>query len=351
MPVTQEDIAQKLGVSRVLVGYALNGNSRGRISPDTRRRIQETAQQLGYQPNQAARALVTGRSYQITLCLPALGNSFYSEIIRQFENLTHDTPYDLVVITTARFQKRGGAMAGDGTIIYGSGSMPVEMKSRPAVMIRHPKATPSADEDLNGDTVLLDFGDAAEQAMEHLIAQGFKRITYAGPASSMFPHEPRYRAYGRTMEAAGLEQEHVPIPISIEGRIREQTHAHLVQHFSAHGFPDALFCSNDDTAIGAYRALREFGKSIPDEVAVLGCDGISEGQDLTPTLSSIHLPLEEICRTAWQMLLARIELNETPPQSVTCSGHLVIRESSLNQRSLDQHNAVVKPRQQTKTKP
>lgn len=330
MPVTQEDIAQQLGISRGLVGYALNGHPR--VSAKTRARVQEVASQLGYRPNSSARALVTGRSNQINLCLPALGNTFYAEFIRLFEELTHNTPYDLIVMTSKGLESRQGSLSGDGTIFYGTSMIPGLVPSDNFVMIRHHLCVePDVPAD-DFDTVLLDLKDAAREAMEHLIGQGFTRIGYVGPPAMMVPREPRYAAYAAAMAAAGLKEEIVDVPIPLDGRVSEQSVPWLLRYFDEYRFPDALFCCNDDFAIGAYRALRQLGRAIPGETAVMGVDDIREAQDLMPALTTIHLPLDEICRCAWEILMSRLEGGRVAPEQKVFKANLVIRESSLQSR-------------------
>jgi DNA-binding LacI/PurR family transcriptional regulator len=327
MPVTQRDIAEKVGVSRRLVGYALSGDPC--VSAEMRQRIQETAQALGYSPNRAARALVTGRTNQIALCLPSLGDSFYAEVIRQFEMLTRAASYDLLITTTGSVHNAPTSLTVDGIVFYGTTPLSIPPQSCPVVMIRQDlQNTPAAEGKLI-DSIMLDIKEAAAAAIGHLVAEGFQRIAFVAPDPMLKPHEPRYFAYAAAIKAAGLPHETIGIRLPIEGRVQQQAHHALATYFEQYGFPDALYCSNDDIAIGAYRALRQWGRPIPSGTAILGCDDISEAQDLTPALSSISLPLDDICPLAWSMLQARIENPTAAPQFAAFKGELVVRESSL----------------------
>src|SRR5690606_18262387 len=98
MPVTQQDIAEKLGVSRRLVSYALNGENG--VGAEMRAKILTVADEMGYRTNRTAKALVTGRTHQIALCLPSLTQSFHAQFIQHFETLVRETPYDLLVSTS-----------------------------------------------------------------------------------------------------------------------------------------------------------------------------------------------------------------------------------------------------------
>jgi LacI family transcriptional regulator len=94
------------------------------------------------------------------------------------------------------------------------------------------------------------------------------------------------------------------------------------------GGVDALFCNNDDLALGAYRGLREAGLRVPDDVMLVGCDGIEDMQFLEQPLTTIAIPVEEMCALAWRFLRRRIENPDTPLQHALLQPTLVVRESS-----------------------
>ena len=94
------------------------------------------------------------------------------------------------------------------------------------------------------------------------------------------------------MQAAGLPGEVIALSIRNEEQIRQQSHRMLMQYFNEKGVPDALFCCNDDIAMGAYRALGELGRRIPDEVVVIGFDDLDYANYLNPPMSSVHMPVE-----------------------------------------------------------
>jgi len=131
------------------------------------------------------------------------------------------------------------------------------------------------------------------------------------------------------MKAAHLPCETLAFDFPNQQHLRINVKDLLQKYFSQNGFPDAIFCSNDDVAIGAYRALRELGRAIPQETAVLGCDDIEESQDLTPALSSIHIPVEEMTKRAWELLMQRMENPELPWQHIKVEAPLVLRQSSF----------------------
>jgi DNA-binding LacI/PurR family transcriptional regulator len=335
MPVTQEDIAQKLGVSRRLVGYALSGHAG--INAETRQRIQEMAQDMGYRPHRVAQALASGRTYHIALCFPFLGSSFYNEIIRQFEKLTRHTPYNLLMLT-ADSDTSGQAdmhFTVDGMIFVSPACYLPEAVDYPIVALQNQVIDAPPSRNKKCDQVQIDLEEAAADAMRHLLDQGFKRIAYVAPRVMMEQQEYRYHSYNEGMREAGLETEFIALEISCEELIRRQSHEMLKNYFQENGFPDALFCCNDDVGIGAYRALTELGRRIPEETAVLGFDDIDDVRYMHPPMSAVHMPIEAVCQRAWEILLKRLKNEEFPPLYENFKAHLVVRESSQGPENLE----------------
>jgi DNA-binding LacI/PurR family transcriptional regulator len=328
MPATQKDIAQKIGVSQRLVSYALNGQAG--VSDAMRQRILQTADALGYVPNRMARALVTGRTHQIALCLQRLTSTFAHEVTQHFVKIVMDSPYQLMTVNSMGPVHQGGISGVDGAIFFGS-VPPDAVTHFPVVEILNDTRGFHAGEPIRHDAIILIFEDASRAAMKHLLEQQMRRIAFVSIPCLMELYEPRYRAYGTLMAAAGLPVEKIVIE-SRDLLIRDCVHQTLEKYFSEHGFPDALFCSNDDIAIGAYRVLRRMGRRIPHETAVLGCDDIEESKDHVPALTSIQFPCEAICRCAWEMLTARIENPALPPRTKSFKGRLVVRESTTRKR-------------------
>ena len=163
--------------------------------------------------------------------------------------------------------------------------------------------------------------------MEHLNAAGRRRIALVTPSGADMSGEDRHLAYQRFMEEAGREPELVPCDFG--SRSRENVMRAVRDHIAAHGCPDALLCYNDEIAIAVNRELRESGIVVPQEVAIIGCDGWLETEYQVPRPQ--HDPAafwEEACRLAWEFLQNRIADPACPRQQLTLTTHLVIRESS-----------------------
>ena len=106
----------------------------------------------------------------------------------------------------------------------------------------------------------------------------------------------------------------------------------MLEYIREHGCPEAIFCRNDHMALGAYRALRDHGKRVPEDVAIVGCDGIPEAKYLDAPLTTIEQPLAEMCALGWKFLKQRIENPELPQQAAVLMSDLVVRKSSICSR-------------------
>ncbi|MCW3062468.1 MAG: transcriptional regulator, LacI family [Capsulimonas sp.] len=271
-------------MSYATVSRALN-SADARIAPETRLRVQRIAAEMGYQPNRAARALVTGRTQ--TLALWSIDGI-----------LTVDLP-------------RRAVPGLDGPLL---GRKPfVNM----GVYVLE-----------QTDYVRVDFSQVAKEAVRHLHARGCRRIACLLPDWLGWFRESsdeRLMGYESVMSEIGQQPELILSPNSI----REAIGPALKAYIARHGCPDGLFYFNDDVAIGAFRALRDLGLRIPQDVALVGCDGIEDTAYHDPPLSTIAQPIEEMCVTALSFLIGRIKEPSIPVQQIVLQPRLEVRGSSL----------------------
>jgi LacI family transcriptional regulator len=173
------------------------------------------------------------------------------------------------------------------------------------------------------DHVRIDLTRPVEEALQIMVDAGRRRIAYLVTSEAMEnPREARTRAYLDFMEKVGRQPEIINIranPFSARDLFRE--------HIQAHGCPDGLLCQNDDTAISAYRAVLDTGRRVPEDILMVGCDGLRHMAMFEVPLSTIEQPLEECCVLAWQFLQARMAEPDRPIQQTTREGFLIRRES------------------------
>jgi LacI family transcriptional regulator len=309
MTVTLRTLAERLELSVGTISRALNPEDRT-IAAQTRRRVAEAARELGYRPNLAARALVTGRRRVVGLHLGSM-HSYYVATALRFQGLLAADGYS-AVLSTADLRPPA-RLETDGDVFIGTG-VPDEYlrEEHPPVvtLLDHPRA----------DFVAVDFYAPARAAVAHLIASAGRRVAMLGPRCG----DARGQAYDEAIAAAGL----APELIQPADTTRAGARAALARHAALHGLPDGIFCHNDDAAIGAYRAVLDLGARVPDDVALVGCDGIDDTEFLERPLSTIVQPLDDSCRAAWEALKRRLERPEMPQQRIRLGARLVLRAST-----------------------
>ncbi len=323
--VTSNDIAQAAGVSRTTVSFVLNEKTGTNISGETKARVLEAAQTLGYVPNSAARMLVSGRSRTLGLVL-AHGDlmsvdAFAPPLMFGISRICNARGYKLLVEAIEAGSRRDAYLdlakskRIDALIVLNSNSEDVGLvrmieSQFPVVLfgsIGHP----------NENSIRPNTGKAAVRATRHLIDLGHRRIahiTYA-PIRYIGARE-RLRAFRRAIERAriGFDERLVASgDFSMETGIPRVVYANLG--------PTALFAGNDTIAVGAIAALREAGLSVPQDVAVVGFDDLPFAAYCHPSLTTVDT---EPIKQGEQAALAAIELLE---------GHRVgIRNCALTQK-------------------
>lgn len=329
--VSLSEVAARANVSQTTASRVLN-NVDVPIALETRELVCRIAAELGYQPNKSARALATGKTHTIALWTANLKSAYYGEVIyyTNQEIIRHDyellvnciTTIDNAIIDTSKLQSWpvDGILAIDlpraeipglqGSLFFG----------KPFVNIGAYVITST-------DFVRVDFREQSAQAVRHLASSGCKRIAYLVPDwFGWFEecHDDRLMGYRQGMEEIGQTPEYI---LTGDGR-SEFVASPFKAHIERYGCPDGLFCYNDDLAIGVYPVLRELGKSIPEDVAVVGCNGIMDTSYLYPPLTTIIQPLEQMCAVAWTFLERRIRDPLLPLQQETIAPRLEIRGSS-----------------------
>lgn len=333
---SSQDVAREAGVSRATVSYVLNNRPHVSIPAETRERIHEAARKLGYRPNSSARALVTGRTGLISLWLwgEQFPGAYQAHVSHYMQVEMEQHAYQLMVHLTGRHTMELGAAK---TFAPWSADGIISHEAAPAVLAHlgseRYKALPIVSTGAynwleEGDSVRIDLAEGAREAVQHLLASGRKRVVYLTDDLNRHTdqrsdqYEAVLREAGREPEFVGLARERITSGIRAIARQRVQT------YIAEKGCPEAIFCHNDEIAIGAYRGLRDLKLRIPDDVALVGCDGIEDTEYLDAPLSTIIQPIQQMSALAWEFLKRRMNEPTCPRQEVTLTAHFVNRESS-----------------------
>ncbi|MFZ4153056.1 LacI family DNA-binding transcriptional regulator [Streptomyces pseudogriseolus] len=309
---TLEEVAARAGVGRGTVSRVINGSPR--VSEATRAAVEAAVAELGYVPNTAARALAANRTDAIALVVPEPETRFFTEpyfsdMLRGVGAALADTEMQLLLIFAGSDRERQrlaqylAAHRVDGVLlvsVHADDPLP-DMLSQleiPAV-ISGPR---SADETLT--SVDSDNYGGARQAVEHLLARGRRTVAHITGRLDVYGAQRRVDGYRDALREAG----HVVDELLIEpgdfseGGGRRAMQALLERRPDL----DAVFAASDVTAAGARQVLREAGRRIPDDVALVGYDDSAIARHMEPPLTSVRQPIEEMGRAMTDLLLAEV---------------------------------------------
>ena len=295
-------VAAKAGVSVATVSRAFNFPEK--VTPATRELVERVARELKYLPNASARTLRTQRSRVLGVVLPTLLNPTFAECLQGIARAAVAGGYAIIPVTTGyQLDEEERAvhllLAGnvDGLILVVSNPSTSTALARlratavPYVLAynRHP----------DHPCVSVDSETAVADTVARLVLLGHRRIAMvSGTLAASDRAQQRYRGYQRGMADAGLDA-----PALIEVPFVETAVDALSRQLQARNPPTALVCSNDLLAIRSIRAAHLSGLAVPDDLSVVGFDGIALGEDLTPALSTIAQPNSDIGRHSVELLI------------------------------------------------
>ncbi len=321
-------------VSRVIKG--MDG-----VGPATRERVLRIAEELNYTANLSARALATGKTGVIAVISGSLSQYYYANIVHLLESQLRASGFQMRLLHTHSDLKElvssTNAAAVDGVIIVGEYHLVKEFRSL-APQVFQSCVFIDASKHLETDHVHANLGPAVEEALELMMHSGRTRIAYIGhfnhTADRDVPEE-RLRTYLGVLEREGRAPE--LIGTNSGPSLTPDT---LKRYLEERGTPDAVLCVNDETAMHVYRTLRDAGYRIPEDVLLVGCDGLPFMKCFDPPLSTIAQLMEEICALAWKFLQARITNPDLPLQQATFDARLVVRASLQSQAPSPSDNAL-----------
>ena len=320
------DIAEQAGVSISAVSLALNPRTASRVSVQTRNRIEEAAQAIGYRPNRAALALKTGRYQTIGIWAGKLGHPVSGLIISAIQEKVEQVGFEVVIRGGEHFNSLNLPQWPVDGVLTLSGGRQVEefLRQNPGL---HPPIVNLGEFHSNlCDSVSVDLRIGVTEAVTHLYKTGRRRIAMLMAEPNYTWNDPRRDAYRTAVKSLGLE------PLFILSEFDSRSNAlETVQGWLQKGVSiDALMCMDDAMAFGALRALREAGKRVPQDIALVGCDGLEETEYQAPPITTILQPFQEICEVGWQFLQNRMRDPSLPFQSAVLEARLAVRASSFS---------------------
>lgn len=328
---TLKEIAQLAGVSRSTVSRVINDEPK--VRAEVRQRVWRVVKELGYHPNAAARSLVSRSSQTLGVVIPetldtVFVNPFFPSVLRGIAEAINENKYHLMLSMIRGpmqddFYRRAlrGQML-DGVIIV-SALADAPLISR---LVRDRMLFVSIgryvhESDVN--YVDVDNTQGARRAVEHLLKGGRRRIaTIAGP-SNMMAGLDRLAGYREALREAGLAVDEALVK---EGRFDEDSGFEALEQLLPLE-PDAVFVANDLMAVGALHALRQAGRRVPDQVALVGFDDAPVAMFTDPPLTTVRQPMHQLGVTAVNLLLRLLQDGAQGPLHEVLPTELIVRAS------------------------
>ncbi len=322
-----EEIAKAAGVSVSTASRALHNDTR--ISLDTRLKVEETAEHLGYTKHKI-KGIKMQKWNTAGLIVPEVLSGYYARLVHVANDFFEKQNYSTILKLTNFDQD---TMIRD---IYDFGWMDVKCLlillddseeisndifsaisaiKRPAMFI-----TAKYFSNLDFDSLFLDERRGMAMGIEHLIQRGYRRIGFLAEDKTM----GRLRVFQELMQSYGMPVESRFIKTSQE-RAEEGGYLCMREILAESEHPDAVFASYDQMAIGAIKAIEEAGLSIPNDIAMLGFDDMIVSKYISKGLTTIHNQYEDMMSIAVRVLLNRVENSNSSPQQIALKPSLIIR--------------------------
>ena len=331
------NVAKRAGVSTATVSRVLSQPDV--VAEATRRKVQAAVDYLGFTPNAAAKNLRTLRTAKLLVTVPDISNPFFAQILQGIEDAAQREGYAVLVGDTQHDEEREEKYAlmlrrkeADGLIFLGH-RLPKEaaslVRSMPpgfAPVVNGCEFTPR----LGIPSVHIDNATAAADAMEHLYRLGHRQIgIITGPLVSPLSRD---RLAGVTARAKKAQAERDIIVMNGDFSIESGAVA-AERLLGRKDPPTAIFCFNDEMAMGVIETARLRGLRIPHDLSLVGFDDIRYARHVDPPLTTVAQPMRQLGQDTVRLLLEILRGSATPPASVTLPHTLVVRSSTAPPRN------------------
>jgi LacI family transcriptional regulator len=335
-PISLKKLAEYLGLNAATVSVVLN-DVPGRSIPDsTRERIKAAAKKFDYQPSLLARSLRSRRTLTVGIMVPELGDGYHTQVMSGIGDQLMEAGY---FYFTAHHRHRKDLVERYSQMLASRGA---EALIAIDTAFEHPLPLPvvavAGHRHISGVTnVVLDHLRAAELTLTHLYSLGHRRIVFMRGQPFSSDSEDRWQSIVQVANEMSLAID-PKLVVQLERDISspELGYPVMQQLLADHLRFTAVVAFNDMSAIGAIRALQDFGLRVPADVSVIGFDDITAAAFNNPRLTTIRQPLAQMGRIAAQCVLNRIHRSEAFREQITIEPELVIRESTQAIKSAQQ---------------
>ncbi|ASS65866.1 MULTISPECIES: catabolite control protein A [unclassified Paenibacillus] len=330
MTVTIYDVAREAGVSMATVSRVVNNNPN--VKPQTRKKVYEAIERLGYRPNAVARGLASKKTTTVGVVIPDISNSNFAEVARGIEDIANMYHYNIILCNADKRKDKeirvintllekqvdgllfmGGAVTEEHLQAFKTANVPVVLCA-------------TTDEQGTIASVDIDHEDAAHDAVKHLLDQGHADIAMIGgtlqdPSNGY----ARFHGYKRALEENGIAYNEDNVRI---GNYRYESGVEAMNHFLAKDkLPTAVFAATDEMAIGAIHAIQDKGFKVPQDISVISVDNSRMASMVRPQLSAVAQPMYDIGAVSMRLLTKLMKKEPVEQAKVILPHELVKRQS------------------------
>ncbi|MFZ7946562.1 LacI family DNA-binding transcriptional regulator [Neobacillus sp. 19] len=320
-----KDVAHHAGVSVATVSRVLN--AKGYVSEETRKKVEQSIRELNYKPNEVARSLFKKQSKTIGLIVPDITNPYFPELARAVEDTASKLGYTVILCNSdGKVEKEQHYLDVlmqkyvDGIIVSSNTLSEDQVNALQIPVV-------SLDREISKDipTIVVENSKGARLATQYLRNKGRSRIAHIrGPLAIVNANE-RCEGYKQIVSNEPWFSESYIVNGNFDMESAIEATMKLIQ---LHPEIDGIFAANDTMAIGAIKAVHKLGKKTPEDIAIIGFDGISLSKATTPELTTIVQPIYEMGEKAAQMLIGFVEEKPVENTFYRLDVQLVERESS-----------------------
>lgn len=336
MTVTIYDVAREAGVSMATVSRVVNNNPN--VKPQTRKKVFEAIERLGYRPNAVARGLASKKTTTVGVVIPDISNSIFAEIARGIEDIANMYHYNIILCNADKKKEKeirvintllekqvdgllfmGGVVTEDHIQAFRTAAVPIVLCA-------------TKDEGGTMPSVDIDHEAAAYDAVNTLIRHGHREIamisgTLQDPANGY----ARFHGYKKALENAGIEYKEDLVRI---GNYRYESGIEAMKYFlGLKKKPTAIFSATDEMAIGAIHCIQDAGLHVPEDFSVISVDNIRMASMVRPQLTTVAQPMYDIGAVAMRLLTKLMKKEHVEHAQVTLPHETILRlsVSSINE--------------------
>ena len=328
------EVAKRAGVSTATVSRVLSQPNV--VAPATRRRVLQAVEHLSYEPNSTAKNLRTLRTEKLLVTVPDISNPFFPELVKSIEDVAFECGYNVILVNTnydigraADYVRRLIELKVAGVALMTTefdSQLIQELAAKKVPVVLHNVGTTG---EYMSD-VLVDYASGIEEAVQHLVMLGHKRIAHiAGPArfrSARIRQEAFLDSFARHLPGA-------PRPMIYEGDFKfAGGRRAAAEMLAVKPLPSAVVVANDLMALGAMHEFREEGLQVPRDMSIVGFDDISFAALSEPPLTTVCSPRQEIGRKAIEALMATIRKPAASGEEVRVQTFLISRGTTAPPR-------------------